>query len=464
MSGLSLRTKLTLGASILAALAIALGLLVLLTTLRSSLLGQVDAELDRHSLNIDAGIQDLGGEPDVAILPADFGTLAVVYDRDLNPLISNLTEVDLVTEEEFLTAVIGGDSELELIDGIEGITFTLPAENFTRTRTLGLLESWDGGYFILVGQSLRPVDDTLNTVQWWSLLAGPLFVALIALLVWAFTGRTLHRVDTMRSQVDEITATADLSRRVAQPTGGDEIARLAVTMNEMLDRLQANDLRQRRFMSDAAHELRSPLASMAAQIDVELAHPDQADWPATGVAVRKDASRLERIIDDLLGLARLEVGETAIPTSDRRLDLGDLVIEQAHVAASGTRRDVELDLAGVNSVQIPGVRSQLERVVVNLVANAFRHATHQVSVTVGAHPAEPMALIEVIDDGAGIAPENRMVIFDRFVRLDEARSRDAGGSGLGLALVREIVEGHGGSIDVGDAPTGGARFSVSLPR
>jgi len=464
MGRLSLRAKLTLGATVLAALAVALGLFVLLTTLRSSLIAQVDAELDRHSTNIVVGIEDLGGEPDIALLPADFDTLAVIYDLDLQPVVSNIDEFDPVTDDELLTEAMGSDGELtaEYLTEIEGYTLNLPGD-FAETRTLGLLETFDGQYLVLVAQSLRTVNDTVGTVRRWSLIAGPLLVALIAGLVWALTGRTLRRVDTMRSQVDEITATADLSRRVEQPAGGDEISRLATTMNQMLERLQTNDLRQRRFMSDAAHELRSPLASMAAQIDVELAHPDHADWPATGVAVRKDASRLERIIDDLLGLARIEGGATTLNARPESVDLGDLAIEQAHVAAAGSAgRHIDLDLSQVQSVDVTGARSQIERVLVNLLSNAFRHASSRVAVATSANGE--MATIEVTDDGSGIPAGDRRVIFDRFVRLDEARSRDQGGSGLGLALVREIVDAHGGSIEVGEGPDGGARFTVTLPR
>lgn len=456
----SLRIKSTLFAVLITTIAVVVGAVVLLAVLRQSLVSQIDDELLQRSFDVTEGIEELG-VPDATLLPGDWQTIAAVFDDDNEIVMSNLDDLDSMTHEDLLSSLPAEhfDEVIEVADTdeLEFFTVKLPGDNFGETRTLGLIGSaTEPTYWVYLGRTLQSVNQTVGTARKWALIAGPLLIAVIGGLTWWLTGRTLRRVEQMAQEVDEIAATRDLSRRVNESSSDDELAQLAATMNQMLERLQSNETKQQRFMSDAAHELRSPLASINAQLDVDLAHPLTAEWPVTAVSVRQDTARLQRIIEDLLALARSESGQ---PTDDRLVDLDDVVFAQA---SSITRPDdISIDVAGVGAAAVRGSADQYERVVVNLLANAVRHADSQVQVSLATQDGS--AILKVDDDGDGVAPENQRVIFDRFVRLDESRSRDDGGTGLGLALTREIVEAHGGTVAVSDSPTGGARFEVRLP-
>jgi signal transduction histidine kinase len=239
---------------------------------------------------------------------------------------------------------------------------------------------------------------------------------------------------------------------VPEPAARDEIARLAVTTNDTLAALEQSAERQRRFIADAAHELRSPIASLRTQLEVAQAHPGLLELDG----LLGDTVRLEHLAADLLLLARLDAGEQ--PRADR-IELTGLVQEElAHRA--GDRLPVGSGL-GVDELAVTGSRTQLARVLGNLVDNAQRHAATTVRVTL--ERRGDRAVLAVADDGPGVPEPDRERIFQRFVRLDDARSRDEGGAGLGLAIVRDVVGRHGGTIRVEPADSGGARFVVELP-
>ena len=282
----------------------------------------------------------------------------------------------------------------------------------------------------------------------------PLAVVVLAALVWLVVGRTLRPVERMRAEVASI-GLAELDRRVPEPPGDDEIARLAVTMNEMLARLEHAARRQQRFVADASHELRTPLTRMRTELEVDERHPDEADPAATRRSVLEEIAGLQRLIDDLLVLARTD-GE---PTRRAEpVDLDDLVLEEIR-AADGA--PISIDGHAVSAAQVVGDRDELRRVVRNLLDNARRHATTAVSVELTERGGQ--AVLVVADDGPGVPAERRDEVFERFSRLDEARSGGAGRAGLGLAIVHDIVVRHGGTVVVADAPGGGARFVVALP-
>jgi signal transduction histidine kinase len=290
---------------------------------------------------------------------------------------------------------------------------------------------------------------------------GPPFLALLALVSWLIADRALRRVEGIRAKVAGITAEA-LDRRVPEPPGDDEITRLARTMNEMLDRLQLAGERQLRFVADASHELKSPLAAVQAELEVALAHPDQADWPATAGRLLAEDERMERLVADLLFLAQCDDGDFSSLTAPAEIVALDAVVRD-ETARLGPRWTVPVDVdiaVPAAGAGVAGRPEHLARVVRNLVENAARHARRAVSVTLTADGAE-LELV-VADDGPGIDPADRSRVFDRFTRLDDARSRDEGGSGLGLPIAREIVEAHGGRISIGDGP--GGRLIVRLPR
>jgi signal transduction histidine kinase len=228
-------------------------------------------------------------------------------------------------------------------------------------------------------------------------------------------------------------------------------------MNAMLDRLQRSAERQRRFVSDASHELRSPLASTRATLEVAITHPESTTLAATAADALAETERMERLVADLLFLARGDEGR--LLANPGPVDVDDLVDHE--VVRLRSRGRVTVDASKVSAGRTWGVAGHLGRAVRNLLENAERHARSAVSVSL-AHDGADL-LLTVTDDGPGVAPEDRDRIFDRFVRLDEARARDQGGAGLGLAITREIVAAHGGAVHLDDAPGGGARFVVRLP-
>ncbi|WUH99168.1 HAMP domain-containing histidine kinase [Spirillospora sp. NBC_00431] len=280
-----------------------------------------------------------------------------------------------------------------------------------------------------------------------------LFAGLAAWITWRIVGRTLGPVEAIRTQLAEISAT-DLSRRVPEPSGQDEIAQLARTANATLDRLERAVARQRQFASDASHELRTPIAALRANLEDASMHPDDNDLRAVVGSALRDTDRLESIVTDLLLLARIGTGGTA---AQEPIDLAELADAELRRRAF----DLKVTTAVGGRVTVRGVRMQLVRLLGNLLDNAERYA--ESSITVEVTRADGQALLTVTDDGVGIAPADRERVFQRFTRLDTARSRDAGGTGLGLAIAREIAQAHGGTLRIEDHPPSGARFALRLP-
>jgi signal transduction histidine kinase len=312
-----------------------------------------------------------------------------------------------------------------------------------------------GPVTVYAATSTEPSENSTHLLALALAVVLPLLVALVGGLEWVLAGRALRPVEAIRAEVADITA-GDLHRRVPEPPIDDEIGRLARTMNAMLSRLEASADRQRQFVSDASHELRSPLAALLAQIEVARAHPDSADWSAVAGAVSEEGARIWRVIDDLLLLARSDEGHL-VPGRDA-VDLDELVLADAlRIRGNG---HVEVDLTGVGAGRVAGDREQLRRVVRNLADNAERHADKTVAFSV----QESRGWVELVvaDDGPGIPPDQRERVFERFARLDTSRNRAAGGTGLGLAIVGEVVTAHGGTVAVADSP-GGARMVVRLP-
>jgi signal transduction histidine kinase len=285
----------------------------------------------------------------------------------------------------------------------------------------------------------------------------PLLILALAILAWRVIGATLRPVESLRLGAEEITGGGG-SARLPVPVSRDEIQRLAVTLNDMLDRLEAGRARQREFVADAAHELRSPLTNMRTQLEVAQHLGPKADWPAVGEDLLADNTRLSRLVDDLLLLARAD--DSPQPTRREPVDLAEVVRD-----VTGRLDRVEVQ---VSPVWTEGNGDELRRVVANLVENAVRHA--RTGVRVSAATDGDWAVVTVTDDGPGIPPADRGRVFERFTRLDDSRTRaDRGGAGLGLAIVRELVRRHGGTVALHDAGpvegTGqpGLRAEVRLP-
>lgn len=298
------------------------------------------------------------------------------------------------------------------------------------------------------------------SVPWWVdpridmllVLGGAALVGFTAAGTYWLLGRALGPVDAISRELTAITV-SDLGHRVPVPRYRDEIHRLAETANATLDRLEEAVEQQRRFASDASHDLRSPLTAMRAEVESALLDIEATDWAETGEAILASIDRLQALVDDLLQIARLDSG--AQGRSDP-VDLGQL----AAMELDRRRRRMRIVRVLQSGVVIPGDRLRLGRVLTNLVDNAERHANSIVTVKVYWEGDE--AVMEVLDDGAGVPPDKREMVFQRFTRLDAARSRDAGGTGLGLAIARQISEGHGGTLEIEDSPKG-ARFVLRIP-
>ena len=251
-----------------------------------------------------------------------------------------------------------------------------------------------------------------------------------------FGGRALRPVEAIRAEVADISG-HDLHRRVPEPATEDEVAQLARTMNQMLDRIEASAVSQQRFVADASHELRSPLAALRATLEVAVAHPSASSWPAVAAEALDESRRLQRLVEDLLVLASVDATRQA--NRRQEVDLDELVLLDARRRRN---EEVVIDLHRLSGGRVWGDPDQLARVVRNLMDNGQRHTARQISVELGT--ADQEVVLAVQDDGPGIPSDERQRLFERFARLDEARSEDEGGTGLGLAIAKEIVGAHGG--------------------
>jgi signal transduction histidine kinase len=313
----------------------------------------------------------------------------------------------------------------------------------------------DGLRIVLVARALVDVLDTTTVITRLMIVGLPVLVAVVALTTWFAVGRVLAPVEAIRREVDEISA-AQLHRRVPQPKRDDEIGRLAATMNRMLERLESARNSQRRFVSDASHELRSPITTIRQHAEVALAHPDRVTAQELADVVLAEQHRMHRLVEDLLLLAR---ADEHVPPSRAPVDLDDLAFEEASRIRAATSKRV--DTSGVGAAQVHGDADALLRVFRNLIENAVRHAASRVDITLVENG--PGVVLTVDDDGPGIPEAERDKVLRRFVRLDEARSRDVGGSGLGLSIVDEVVRAHGGTVSIEQSPLGGARIQITLP-
>ena len=312
-----------------------------------------------------------------------------------------------------------------------------------------------GRYTVLVGEGSQVVFATVKAVVIALAVAAPIVVAVSAAMTYLLVSRSMRSVDAIRTRVAEI-STSDLTGRVPVPEKRDEISALALTMNEMLARIEAGHSAQQRFVGDASHELRSPLTSIISALEVAVVHPELLNGELATTTLIPEAHRMQALVDDLLLLARAD--ERGLNMAHEDVDMDDLIGAEAQRLSKQTPSAIRTDMT---PTRIVGDSVRLSRMLRNLLDNAARHSTSEVSVA--AHASGEHAVLTVDDDGPGIAPADRERVFGRFVRLDANRSRSAGGAGLGLAIVREIVTAHKGTVTIGDRPGGGTRVTVQLP-
>lgn len=466
----SVRSRATLGATLVVAVALVAAGAAVLLSLRSNLMEQAGNEAQRTAQNVVAQLAagkaydqlDLDDESPVQVVDAN-GTLVAASD-ELERISGTATDTVRPQPQSggTGTGAGSGDDDDDADDDSgrgeageigEGTEFsdgsaTIDGESADYRFAAVPVEAGDRGRLtVYAGGSLDAEQSAVNTALTVMLIGFPLLLGVVAGVTWLVTRRALRPVEGIRGEMAAITASEDLARRVPVPGTHDEVARLALTTNETLAALQTSVERQRRFVADASHELRSPIASLRTQLEVGVAHPELLDLDG---AV-EDTVRLQGLAADLLLLARLDAGERP---GDARFDLGALAREQAE-----GRADVTVE---ARSAQVAGSRGQVGRVLTNLLDNAARHARSAVTLTV--RREGEWAVAAVADDGDGVAEADRERIFERFVRLDEARSRDDGGAGLGLAIARDVAVRHGGTLTVGRAPAGGALFELRLPQ
>jgi signal transduction histidine kinase len=322
---------------------------------------------------------------------------------------------------------------------------------------------------VVVAVGTEQLADSERIVRRWVRLTAPGLLAVLAVLTWLLVGWTLRPVEALRRGAADISG-RNLDERLPVPQAGDEISRLAATLNDMLDRIDASRRRQRSFVSDAAHELRSPLASIRTQLEVAQR---TGDWDQTVPDLLAEVARLARLVNDLLLLARLDEGRAGDARPAEPVELGELAADLAGRYATA-RVPVQVDRPAL-PLRVHGDPDGLRRLVTNLLDNAIRHAESRVSVRVAAEDCQDDGLraagrraegrwaqLTVQDDGPGIPVADRERVFDRFARLDDARGRDAGGSGLGLPIARNLARAHGGTLTLDDA-TPGVRAVLRLP-
>jgi signal transduction histidine kinase len=439
----TVRVRTTVAAVVVVGLAMGVGAMVLTAVLRNSLMGEVRSAARLRGQDVAAllasdpsprGPLAVGEADELLIQVLDEGGRVVAASPNagglgpvarLRPGGSELVRAPVDEDGEFLAVATGADTPL-------------------------------GRRTVVVVRSTEAVTEATAVVIRVLAVGLPLLLAVVAVTTWTVVGRALAPVEAIRTEVDAISAAA-LHRRVPDPPADDEIGRLARTMNRMLARLEQAQARQRRLVSDASHELRSPVAAIRQHAEVALAHPGRTTAGELAETVLAEDLRLQRLAEDLLLLTRAD--EQSLALRRRPVDLDDLVFDEARRlrGACGLR----IDTAAVSAGRVDGDAAALRRMVRNLADNAARHAGGRLAFSVAER--DGTVLLAVDDDGPGIPAADRERVFERFVRLDGARSRDGGGSGLGLAIVAELAAAHGGTVAIASSALGGARVEVTLP-
>jgi signal transduction histidine kinase len=447
------RLRSALAAAAVVGVAGAVAAVVFILTAQASLTRNVDAAAVARADEVVAALQDnddpdledtlqpgAGDRTEVQVLSPAGTVLASTFGTAHPPAMTSLRPAAGHSDRE-QHRLAGGDDPFRIL--VVGVS----------TRV--------GDRIVVVAQSLGTVVDSAEVMTRTLTWGMPVLVLVVGLATFVFVGRSLRPVEAIRGRVATITA-QQLHARVPVSGARDEVAALAETMNAMLDRLETAAEAQRRFVADASHELRSPLATVQVGLDLLAATASTVNGSRQLDRLRAETARLGRLVSDLLLLARVDEHGLVLRHDD--VDLDDLAYaERDRLRAQHPELRV---VAHIAPVRVCGDAVRLERALRNLCDNAARHAASQVTVAVwadgdGAHLA-------VLDDGPGIATADRRRVFERFVRLDGSRAREDGGTGLGLAISREIVAGHGGEIAVADRlphldALAGATLHIRLP-
>jgi signal transduction histidine kinase len=443
-SGLSIRVRLVVVAFVVVALVLGISGAGVIYWQHRSMLQQRQTRLNSESASV---------------------ALAVSQGRPFTSLVTPGTGVQIVSSSGQVVAAseaiegrapisdvhpkLGGRQEIKVVSGPQfgddGIVLA-NAETVTTGR---------GNYTIYTMAFGSHLASSTRTLIIELSIGLPVLLILFGVLIWIFVGVVLRPIERMRTTVSEL-AEDELDLRVPVPPGDDEIARLASTLNEMLDRLEMAQRRQRGFIADASHELRSPIASLLATVEVARAHPDRTNWKAVSDVVVAEGRRLSQLVDDLLMLAAADERRDRAPW--RAVDLEELLFAEADRLRLQTSLVVETDQ--VSPVRVQGDLAQLDRAIRNVVDNAARHAAQRLRFSIQTQGAEVHLCVE--DDGPGVDPADAERLFERFSRADLARDRPSGGAGLGLAIVASVMAAHGGSARFVPVAQG-AKLELVLP-
>jgi signal transduction histidine kinase len=443
-----IRAKSLLAAIAVMTLGLSIGGSALVIILEDSLTRTATTNSKQRALDIAAQVTSGGlkaAEPILNTTPGD-GVLVQVTNSVGSVLLTSAAiagETSLIDFKQVNISPLLGST----IVAIDSIRYVVSINQVVGT---------DEAAWVIVAQSLGPIDATVSTVRLIVLIAAPLLVLSVALVAWKASGQALKSVAAIRSQVDSI-GHSKLSERVPVPMGQDEISDLAKTMNSMLDRLEVSVDAQKRFVADVSHELRSPLASIKTTLDVANRIGTNSEWAKAYEILNDETSRMSLLVDDLLLLAKADAGQLNLQLKE--IDLDDVVTrELINFKATST---LKLDQA-IQPVKILGDDLKVSQALRNILDNAKRFAKQQVWISLNVAGDHVEVTIE--DDGPGIALENRVKAMERFVRLDQHRSRDDGGTGLGLAIAAEIMASHNGSLKLNNSVHGGLCATLTLPK
>lgn len=434
----SVRVRITAVAVLAVAVVLLAAGVVLVALQRGSLTDGMDRALTQRADDVES-LMAAGATPPGGLLQVSEGFVQVL---DADGVVS------------LWTGNLRGESPLEFAADVPFyVTSDVPVVDDDRFRVHG--RRLEDGTVIYVAASFDQVDESSSALVGSLAIALPVLLGTLAGLIWWLVGRTLEPVEAIRAEVAGF-GSRDLHRRVPTTGTGDEIDQLAVTMNEMLARLEASIDQQQRFVADASHELRSPLTRLRSQIEVEMRTGSSGDQ-AMLASLHDEVIEMQRITEDLLYLARVDAGEMHLSPSP--VDLDDVVLRESQKTAASA--DVNVDTRGVTAVHATADEMRVRRAVSNLLENAARHA--DAVVTVELRSNGDTAVLTVRDDGPGVPLDAAKTIFERFTRVDASRSQTLGGTGLGLAIAREIAVAHGGGLDLCNPGQEGALFEMRLP-
>lgn len=443
---IGLRLRIAVVAALAVGIALTVGAALLVGLLRSRLDAAATTAATLRARDV-AALAEAGTLPRELALPGEESAFVQVIDEQ-GSVVASTENID--GEAAIAFERPAGAQPLQLTMAIT------PLDQDAAMSVIGLrAETNDGVVTVYAGESLQEADDTTETVITVLAAGLPVLLAITAAVTWWAVGRTLRPVRSITQTMADITA-SDLHRRVQVPATRDEIGHLASTVNETLSRLDTSVERQRRFVADASHELRGPLAALRADLEVSVTYPDRTSWHDVARDTLSDVERLQHLTDDLLVLARLDAHQQR---PHQPVDLAAIVAE---TTLALRRDDLTVSASGLDTVaMVNGDPDQLHRMVRNLLRNAEEHADDSIVISVVTD--NNTVRLSVADDGSGIPAEQRENVFERFVRLDTARNRDTGGTGLGLAIVGEVAANHRGTVTIIDTDPHGATFIVELP-